>query len=136
MSDYQIDQQIFDELFRKYRKTALVYLKAVKSKGDNFDPFRDTGYDEVSKNPLPVKVLTHTISPTSLVYREMGVTEAGAIQIIVHDRDVTLIQNSDKISIDGKDYYVYSDSVGNKFQIFPTQFAKYAKIVLFKKDIG
>ena len=66
----------------------------------------------------------------SLIFREMGLTEAGAIQIILADRDVELFKNSEKVTIGGKDYYVYKDAVGSKVQIIPTQFAKFSKIIL------
>ncbi len=136
MSEREISQKFFDEFFRKYRITALVFLRGAKTREDNFDSFRDTGYVQQNQNSLPVKVLTKTISPNSLVFREMGLTEAGALQIILQDKDVTLIKNSEKISIDNIEYYVFSSAVGGKFQIFPSQFTKYSKIILFRKDVG
>ncbi len=136
MSQPEITQNFFDEFFRKYRITALVFLRGAKTREDNFDPFRETGFVQQNQNPLPVKILTKTISPNSLVFREMGLTEAGALQIILQDKDVTLIKNSEKITIDNIEYYVFNQAVGNKFQIFPTQFTKYSKIILFRKDVG
>jgi hypothetical protein len=132
----QINQKFFDEFYRKYRKIALVYLRSSKDKDANYDPFRETGYVQTNQNPLPVKVLTKVVSPESLTHRELGLTKAGALQIIIQDRDVELIKNSDKISIDNIDYYVYDEAVGNKFQIYPSQFAKFSKIILFRKDVG
>lgn len=136
MSQREISQKFFDEFFRKYRITALVYLRGSKTKVDNYDRFRDTGYVQQNQNPLPVKVLTKTISPGELRFREMGLTEAGATAIILADRDVNLIKNSEKITINNIEYYVYNEAVGNKFQIFPTQFADFSKIILFRKDVG
>lgn len=130
----RIDQKVFEDLFRKLSKKALVYLKGGSTKQSNYDPFRDTGLVRSTQNPLPVKVLTKTISPDSLVFREMGLTKAGALQIILQDKDVALIKNAQKITISGVEYYVYDDAVGSRFQIFPTQFAKYSKIILFRKD--
>ncbi len=135
MSDREISQNFFEEFFRKYRKTALVFLRGAKTKEEDFDPFRKTGFVQKNQNPLPVKVLTKTVSPNSLVLKEIGLTEAGAIQIILHDRDVELIKNSEKIIIENREYYVFNDAVGNKFQIFPTDYSKYSKIILFHKQI-
>lgn len=131
-----IDDKIFNQIFRQHHKKALVYLRSSKTKVNNFDPLRDTGFVQQKQNPLPVKVLTQTITPSSLIFREMGLTETGAIQIILADRDVELFKNSEKITIDGKDYYIYRDAVGGKVQILPTQFAKFSKIILSLKDIG
>lgn len=136
MSEREISQDLFDQVFKKKRKTALVFLRGAKSRESNFDPFRDTGFVQKNQNPLPVKVLTKVITPSSLIFREMGLTEAGALQIILQDRDVELFKNSEKITIDNIDYYVFRDAVGGKVQIFPTQFAKFSKIILSRKDVG
>ncbi len=135
MSEREISQNFFEDFFRKYRKTALVFLRGAKTREEDFDPFRNTGFVQQNQNPLPVKVLTKTVSPNSLVFKEIGLTEAGAIQIILHDRDVELIKNSEKIIIENKEYYVFNDAVGNKFQIFPTDYAKYSRIILFHKQV-
>lgn len=132
----EINQKIFDEFFRKFRKTALVFLRSSKDKVENFDPFRDTGYKITSQNPIPVKVLTKIINPSSLIFKEMGLTEAGSIQIILQDRDIELFKISEKITIDNKKYYVYRDAVGGKVQIFESQFTKFSKIILSLKDVG
>ena len=136
MSERDISQKVFDQVFRDKHKKAFVFLRGAKSKDANFDPDRDTGYVQQNQNPLTVKVLTQTITPNSLVFREMGLTEAGAIQIILADRDVELFKNSEKITIDNSDYYVYKDLVGGKVLILPTQFASFSKIILSRKDIG
>lgn len=129
-----IDKKAFDQIFRSLSKNAFVFLRSGKSKQDNYDPFRDTGFEQSVQNPLPVKVLTKPVTPGSLVHRQMGLAKAGATQIILQDKDVELIKNSEKIEIDGIEYYVFDDAVGNKFQIFSTQFAKFSKIVLFRRD--
>ncbi len=131
----EISQNMFDEFFRKYRKTALVFLRSSKEKFENFDPFRDTGYKISNQNPEPVKVITKTISPNSLILKELGLVESGAIFIILNNRDVTLIKNSERITIENKEYYVYNDAIGNKFQIFPTEWADMSKIIIFRKQV-
>ena len=135
MSENEISQNFFEDFFKKYRKTALVFLRGSKTREEDFDPFRNTGFVQQNQNPLPVKVLTKTVSPNSLIIREIGLTESGAIQIILHDRDVELIKNSEKVIIEKREYYVYNDAVGNKFQIFPTDYAKYSRIILFHKQV-
>ena len=136
MSEQEITQKLFDQVFRDKKKIALVFLRGAKTREANFDPFRQTGFVQKNQNPLPVKVLAQTITANSLVFREMGLTEAGALQIILQDRDVELIKNSEKITIDNIDYYVFKDAVGGKYGVFPTQFAKFSKIILSRKDVG
>ncbi len=136
MSQKEISQKLFDQVFRDKSKKAFVFLRGARTKDANFDPDRNTGYVQKNQNPLTVKVLTQIITPNSLIFREMGLTEAGSLQIILADNDVELFKNSEKITIDNNDFYVYKDAVGGKVQILPTQFAKFSKIVLSRKDIG
>ncbi len=131
-----IDDKIFEEIFRKHHKKAFVYLRSAKTKGDNYDPFRETGFDITSQNPLPVKVLTKIESPGSLMYNELGLVSAGALSIILQDRDVVLFKTSAKIKIGGLQYYVHSEAVGNKVLIFKTQFSKFSKVIIFRRDTG
>ena len=135
MSQKEISQKLFDQVFRDKKKIALVFLRGAKTREEDFDPFRNTGFVQQNQNPLPVKVLTKTISPNSLVFKEIGLTEAGAVQIILHDRDVELIKNSEKIIINNIEYYIFNDAVGNKLQIFPTDYAQYSKIIIFRKQV-
>ena len=135
MSEREISQNFFEDFFKKYRKIALVFLRGSKTREEDFDPFRNTGYVQKNQNPLPVKVLTKTVSPNSLILKEIGLTESGAIQIILHERDVELIKNSEKVTIKDREYYAYNNAVGNKFQIFPTDYSKYSKIILFTKQV-
>lgn len=129
-----IDQKIHDRYFRKFYKKALVYTTLSKTQQNNFDPFRDTGYKETCQNPLTVKLLPRTLNPESLIFRQMGQTKSGAIEVIVKNNDVNLIKNSEKIVIDSVEYYVYDDSVGNRFQIFDTNWSNYSRVILFRKE--
>jgi len=130
----KINKAVFDQVFRRCHKVALVTLRKSKTKGSNYDPSRDTGYIETSQNALPVKMLTKTISGSSLQYQGFGLAKTGALAIILSDDDVELIKNAETVQIDDDDYYVYSEAVGNKFLIYPTQYADYSKIILFQKD--
>lgn len=132
----EIDQKIFDEVFRKQHKIVLTFLRSSKTKSEHYDKFRETGYEITNQNPLPVKALTKVLSPGSLMHNQLGLVKAGALQIIIQNKDVELIKNSEKLLIKNVEYYVYDDAVGNKFLIFPTQFADFSKIIIFRKDTG
>lgn len=132
----EIDQKIFDEVFRKQRKIILTFLRSSKTKSEHYDKFRETGYEITNQNPLPVKALTKVLSPGSLTYHELGLVNAGALQIIIQNKDVELIRNSEKLLINNIEYYVENEAVGNKFLIFPTQYADFSKIIIFRKDTG
>lgn len=131
-----IDTKIFDDIFRRTAVRAMVTLRSSKTKGSNYDPSRNTGYDHTYQNPFAVMVLPRTVTATSLMYNQIGLVKAGAIQIILSNNDVSLIENSEEVTFNDVNYYAYDDAVGNKFLIFPTQFANYSKIILFRKEVG
>jgi len=130
-----IDQRIFDDIFRRTAVRAMVTLRASKTKGSNYDPSRNTGYDLTNQNPFAVNVITKTVTAGSLMYNQIGLVKAGAIQIICSNNDVSLIENSEEITINDVNYYAWADAVGTKVLIFPTQWAKYSKILLFRKEV-
>ena len=136
MSFEHIDAKIFDDIFRTTAIRAMVTLRASKTKGSNYDPSRNTGYDHTNQNPFAVNVITKTITASSLMYNQIGLVKAGAIQIICSNNDVSLIENSEAITINNVSYYAYDDAVGNKFLSFPTQFANYTKVIIFRKEVG
>lgn len=128
-----ISKDIFENLFKKHAKKLKVFLRGSRTQGSNYDPFRDTGYSKTVLNPLFIKAVIRTISPNSLIIREMGLTESGAIQLLIRDSDVEFIRLSEKILINEEEYYAYNDAVGNRLQIFPLEFG-YSRIVIFRKD--
>lgn len=129
-----ISQKAFDEIFRKFSKNAFVFPKGSKSKQNNFDPYRNTGYVKAFQNALPVKYISKAVGANSLILREIGLTEAGALQLIVQESDVCLFKASRKVEIDGEIYYAFSEAVGNRFQVFKSQFSGYSRIILFRND--
>jgi len=129
-----INKKVFDDIFRRCHKVALVVLRKSKTKASNHDPYRKTGYTETYQNAVPVKMITKTISGSSLQYQGLGLAKTGALAVILSNDDVELIKNAENIKIEEDDYYVYSEAVGNKFLIYPTQYADYSKIILFQKD--
>lgn len=131
-----INNKVFNDIFKKAHKLAFVTLRSGKTKNAKYDPYRETGFDQTYQNPIPVKILTKTVSASSLTYNQIGLVKAGALQIILNNDDVELIKNAEEITIDDVSYYVYDEAVGNKLQIYDTQFADYSKIIVFRKDKG
>lgn len=130
----QIENKIFEELFRKRQGTikVRVYKKGSKSVGTYYDPYRNVGYTKTKQNPFSIQAIARDISPERLIYKEFGIAEAGAKELIIHKRDVNLIRISERIEIDDEDYYVYNDKIGNKLQIFKRSF-DYYRVIIFKR---
>lgn len=132
--DETISKLVYDNLFKNHGKKVKVFLRGSKTEGSNFDPFRDTGHVKAQLNPIFIRAVLRTISANSLQIREMGLTESGAVYLLIRNSDVAFIKLSEKILIDDNEYYAYNDAIGNRLQIFPLQFG-YSKVIVFRKDI-
>lgn len=131
MINHNIDQNLFEQVFKDQSIKVRVVLKSSKAKATAYDKFRDVGYVQTHQNPLFVKALKKDISPNSLIIREIGLTESGAVQIIVHNNDVALIKLCDTILIKDIQYTPWNKALGSKFQVFELPF-NYSKIILFR----
>lgn len=127
-----LNQDIKD-LFRTQGKKVKIYLRSSKTKGSNFDIFRNTNYTIKRTNPLFVKAIIKDAQPESLIVRELGLTFTGAKDILIQDKDVNLFRIAEKIEIDDMEYYTQDDAVGNKMLIFKRQLG-YSRIILFRKE--
>ena len=121
----KIDEYAFDD----YKETVWVYLKSSNSKGANFDPYLDVGYTETTESPYPIKCLVRQIASNSLIMREIGLVEAGAIELIVKKNDIGFFKACKKIKYDDEFYSPYIKALGNTVQIYKRPFGYY-RVVL------
>lgn len=126
-----IAQAEFDDIFKKISVNIYAHLKGSKSKGSNYDPNRNIGYIVNKNNPIPIKALYRPVTPSSLTYQQIGLVESGAVEILIRNNDIGLVKLSEKIVIKNKKYSAFSEAVGNRVQIFESQFSGYSKIILF-----
>lgn len=131
--DY-ISQSVFENIFKTHAVKVEVFLKGGKEKAASYDKYRDTGYTKTVQNPVFVKAMTKAISPNSLIIRELGLTQTGAIQILVKDADVNILKTSFKIKHNNIEYTSWNEALGNKFQHFASDHNGYSKVILFRID--
>lgn len=127
-----IDNIIDVNLFKEYAETVWVYLKSSNSKGSNYDAYRNTGYTKTSQSPEPVKAHVRQILGNSLIAREIGLVESGAIEIVVSSSDVNLFKFCDKVVYNDEEYSIYNQALGNKVQIFKSEF-NFSRVILFRQ---
>lgn len=132
MNKNEISAEVFEKIFLDYAVKLEVYLRGAKTKAENFDKFRNVGYEKEKRNPIFVSCITKAITPNSLIIRELGLSESGAIQIIVQDQDVSALKLSERIINNNLEYTPWNKALGNRFQEFPSDFVGYTKIVLFR----
>jgi len=122
------------QVYKDHATNVLVYLPSSKTKNENYDKFRDVGYNITEQNYLTVKAIIRDAKPEELIVKSIGLVATGAKKIVIKDSDVTLIKLSTRVVISGIDYYVYDDAVGNKMQILGSQFG-FSTVLLFKKEV-
>lgn len=131
MLNHGIEQKIFDDLFKNHAVDIKAFLRASKVKGSNYDKFRDVGYEKNIQNPIFIKAMQRAITPNSLIIREIGLAETGAMQIIVKQDDIAVIKLAERIQIDEEEYTPWLKMLGNRLQITKMPF-NYSKVIIFR----
>lgn len=126
-----IQYQIEDKVFKQFAENLFVYLQKTFSYGSNYDPYRNEGAVLTQKSPISVKGIVRQISGDSLIRREIGIQETGAVEVIIKERDISVIKNAEKIVYNKEEYSLYNKALGNRMQIFKRPFGFY-KIIMFK----
>ena len=73
----------------------------------------EEGYDDFEKNTTPsnlnpktIRGYIHRITPEQLIYKQYGLSNMGALEIIVDDKYYNWFKIANKITVDGVDYRV------------------------------
>jgi ribosomal protein S17 len=126
-------RQKLRELYRDRAEKVAVFLRTSKTKSANYDKYNDTGYTVSQDNPVWIKAITHTHTVDGLIYKGLGLEEVGAKTIIIKKSDLSLIEICEKVEIDGKEYYAWKDTVGDKIQVYETEF-DFVRVIIFRKN--
>ena len=129
--DKNINNQI-NRALDGFKETIWVYLKSANNVGSNFDPYRNTGRVESFQSPIPVKAVVHQISDTGLIAKELGLSTTGAIEIIVDDKDASILENASKIKYNEKMYSTYHKALGSRMMISKRPFGM-TKLMCFRE---
>lgn len=89
-----------------------IYL-ATKSYGEDYDEYEDN-YNLSNLNPITIKGYVTEVSPSALVWKGYGLKEIGAKEIICEARYENYFKKAAKIEIDGEEYEVFREAVGNR----------------------
>jgi len=128
-----LNAQVIEQVLDEYGTWAAVTLRSAKVKQTGYDPYRDTGYKVTQINPIFVRVLTRAISANTLVYQQFGLTESGAIELIMKDSDLEIVKLAERLKVNDQEYYVYHDAVGNRLQTRKLALG-FSKVTVFLKD--
>ena len=87
-----------------------IYMSS-KVAGDDFDPY-ENNYTFSNLNPIVIKAYVREITPEALVYRQFGLDQIGALEIITEAKYKTIFENCNKIVVNGDNYIVFKEGTG------------------------
>ncbi|MHA2012774.1 MAG: hypothetical protein ACTSWG_10445 [Candidatus Helarchaeota archaeon] len=132
IQDRNLKCNISEQIFKKYSDKIYIYLKKTHTKGSNYDPYRDIGYATVNSSPIFVKGIIRQINSNTKLAKEIGHIISGSIDVLIKDKDVSLIKNAEKIKYNNNEYSIYNDALGNRVQIQDSGFG-FHSVILFRK---
>jgi len=102
-------------LFKNPNLTSTVKLYfSSEVAGDDYDPY-ENNLTFSTLNPLTIKAYVHDVSPRALVYKQYGLAEAGAKEILCDAKYKDWFMKCEKIEIaDGEFYQVYKEAANNR----------------------
>jgi len=119
------------KLFNNSKVNTSVYIyPSKKTAGDDYDPY-EQNYTYTNLRPIVIKGYVSDIKPEALVWKQYGLKEIGAKQILCDSKYAELFRIGNKIVINGDDYVPYKEGLGNKALITSYPY-NVIKVVLFK----
>ncbi len=84
-----------------------------KTAGDDFDPY-EKNYINSNLNPLVIKAYVREITPEALVWKQYGLHQMGAKEILCEEKYRNWFEKCNKIQIDNITYQVFKEGTGNR----------------------
>jgi hypothetical protein len=122
---------IEDLLDHSYLTTKISIYFATKSADESFDS-EEKNWSYTNLNPQTIRGYVREIDPSKLIWKQYGLSEMGAVEVLCSDKYENWFRNCNRIVINEKDYHVFKENVGNRVLITLRPF-KLMRIVL-KKD--
>lgn len=96
-----------NKLLKNKEHSTKIYLYfATKTAGDDFDPY-EKNYIFSNLNPLVVKAYVRELTSEAAFYKQYGLHQSGAKEIICEGRWRTAFENANKIEIDSIEYQTF-----------------------------
>ena len=95
-----------------FTKKIYLYMSS-KAAGDDYDPYEDN-YTFSNLNPIIIKGYVSELSPEALAWKQYGLQNMGAKEIICRSLYKNAFENCNKIEIDNDEYQVFKDGTSGK----------------------
>ena len=126
-SNAQINKLLENSNFTTKVKVFFSY----RSYDDDYDGYEDNVTD-ANLNPKTLKAYVKDVSPEALVYKQYGLHEIGAKEILCKDTYKNWFEKCAKITIDGDEYQVFKEASGNRMIITNRPF-KLIRVVISRR---
>ena len=100
----------------KVNGTKISIYFGIRSAGEDFDP-REQNYDYTNLPYKTIKGYIQTISPEKLVWKEYGLQEMGAVEVLCEAKYKEWFKMCNRVVIDSEDYSVFKIGNGNRVLI-------------------
>jgi len=123
----------FENLMLKdYTASKIKLYFAIEYPEDGFDEYEDNT-TPTNLNPKTIRGYVHSVSPEQLIYKQYGLSNIGALEIIVDEKYYNWFKIANKIEIADVDYRVMRE--GNaKSNVIAKRVFKMVRIVLVRND--
>lgn len=130
MNIKKVQQQIKRTIESNNFSTKILLYFSTRTVPADFDSY-EKNYTYTNLNPVTIKGYVSDISNEALVWKQYGLSEVGAKQILCDEKYASWFRLCNKIEIDNDSYQVYKENVGNRFLITKLPM-KLIKIVVTK----
>jgi hypothetical protein len=124
------NRQIKQLLTNSNFSTKIYLYFSTKTIGDDYDEY-EKHYTYTNLNPLVVRAYVSDIKPEALVWKQYGLQEQGAKEILCEERYAKWFRLANKITIDDDQYVIYKEGMASKALITKRPLGL-VKIVLFR----
>lgn len=93
--------------------TKIYIYMSTKTAGEDFDSY-EGNYTFSNLNPYTIRGYVREVSPEALVYKQYGLHQMGAVEVICEAKYKNYFVLSNKIIIDSIEYQVFKEGTGNK----------------------
>ena len=116
-----IKKQITDLIENPALTTKIYIYFGYITYGDDYDEYEKNTID-AKLNPKIIKAYVRDVSPEALVYKQYGLHEQGAKEVICDAKYKAWFEKCAKIVIDSKEYQVYKEGAGQRAIITERKF--------------
>jgi hypothetical protein len=112
----KINRAVVDLITHSNITTKISIFFSTKTAGEAYDPY-EKNWTYSNLNPLTIQGYVRDVKAEALVWKQYGLSEIGAKEIICEDKYIEYFRKCTKIEIDSDIYQVYKENVGNRMLI-------------------